>query len=715
MTDRKPTTCMRCAVGCGYRQRDTDGGPKFVDVRGDDDHPTNRGQTCNRGVRETVDPTGERLTEPLIRRGGTLQPTDWDTAIGTVAVRIIEALRKGNDNVAVLGSGQQTNEAAYALGKLARGGFGTRHYDANTTLCMASAVQAYMQAFGSDAPPPTYEDVPEAQTHVIWGANPKIAHPVLYRWIAESAAADGELIVVDPVESETAADADRHVRPEPGTDLALARAVLAQVVDSGAVNRRFVERHTEGFEAMVGSLPAIEVAAETAGVSVDRVAELAAAFDAQTLVYWGMGVNQSVQGTGTARSLIDCCLATGNLGPGSGPFSLTGQANSMGNRVCASKSSWPGYRPFDDADHRKAIANAWGVPLSRFPDDSGPGFVRIIDAIARDNVDVCWTVATNPVAGMPDAGHVRSALEDAFLVAQDAFRSDTVELADVVLPAATWGESEGTVMNMERRVSRVTAVREPPGCVRQDVDIIGAVADRVVPELFGSARLDPESLFDELRALTRGTTADLSGISYPRLADELAVRWPSSTATDQAGYRYYDGDAGETKTRGEADDSWSFHTDSGRAQFSNASHEGVPEPIDEEYPLTLTTGRRPDAYNTGVRNRGEPGETDAAIAARIHPETIADYLRAFDRGETVIESRRSAVAVGVEPDGDVPPGLVWLPVHNPAANELTLSAADPDSAEPNLKQCAVTLTAPDRTGADRARDTGRANRTESYS
>ncbi|MBP1922758.1 assimilatory nitrate reductase catalytic subunit [Halorubrum alkaliphilum] len=715
MTDRKPTTCMRCAVGCGYRQRTPDDGPGFVDVRGDDDHPTNRGRTCSRGVSETVDPGGERLTEPLIRRGGTLRPTDWDTALGTIAMRIIEALRESNDNVAVLGSGQQTNEAAYALGKLARGGFGTRHYDANTTLCMASAVRAYVQAFGSDAPPPTYEDVPKAQTHVIWGANPKIAHPVLYRWIAESAAEDdGELIVVDPVESETAADADLHVRPEPGTDLALARAVLASVVDSDSVDRRFVERHTEGFEAMVGSLPAIEVAAETAGVSVERVAELAAAFDARTIVYWGMGVNQSVQGTGTARSLIDCCLATGNLGPGSGPFSLTGQANSMGNRVCASKSSWPGYRSFEDPAHRKAIANAWGVPLSRLPDDSGPGFVRIIDAIARDNVDVCWTVATNPVAGMPDAGHVTAALDDTFLVAQDAFRSDTVELADVVLPAATWGESEGTVMNMERRVSRVSAVRDPPEGVRQDVDVIAAVADRVVPELFESTRPDPESLFDEVAALTRGTTADVSGISYDRLSEELAVRWPAPEETDQGGYRYYDGDE-ENATGGGIDsgDAWSFRTDSGRARFSNASHEGVPEPIDEQYPLTLTTGRRPDAYNTGVRTRTDAGD-EGATTARIHPETIADYLRAFDRGETVIESRRAAVAVAVEPDGNVPPGLVWLPVHNPAANELTLSAADPDSAEPNLKQCAVGLSAPDRTDADLATGSQRAGGTGSY-
>ncbi|WP_418285198.1 assimilatory nitrate reductase NasA [Halorubrum sp. DTA46] len=716
MSDRNPTTCMRCAVGCGYRQRGTDDGRGNVDVRGDEAHPTNRGATCSRGVRETVDPGGTRVTEPLIRRGGELRPTDWDTVLGTVSVRLIEALRNGNDNVAVLGSGQQTNEAAYALGKLARGGFGTRYYDANTTLCMASAVQAYTQAFGSDAPPPTYDDVPDADTHVVWGANPKIAHPVLYRWIAESAADDAdELIVVDPVESETAADADLHVRPEPGTDLALARATLAQIVDDGAVDREFIDRHTDGFEEMVGSLPSVNIAAETAGVSIETVERLAAAVTKQTLVYWGMGVNQSVQGTGTARSLIDLCLATGNLGPGSGPFSLTGQANSMGNRVCASKSSWPGYRPFDDATHRKAMANAWGVPLSRLPDSSGPGFVRIIDELARDNIDVCWTVATNPVAGMPDASHVKRALDDTFLIVQDAFHSDTVELADVVLPAATWGESEGTVMNMERRVSRVTAAREPPGSVRQDADIIGAIADRVVPDLFGSVRLDPEALFDEVAALTRHTTADFSGISYERLSDELAVRWPAPDAETEGGYRYYEPRDGDTASGEASGESWSFHTDSGRAQFSNASHEGVPEPIDEAYPLTLTTGRRPDAYNTGVRTRTEASDGSSATAARIHPETVADNLQAFDRGRVVIESRRSAVAVDAIPDADIPPGLVWLPIHNPAANELTLSAADPESAEPNFKQCAICLSAPDDGQPDITGSSKRSNGTESYS
>jgi len=685
MSDRTPTTCMRCAVGCGYLQGAADGDEGVVDVTGNPDHPTNGGLKCQRGVRETVDPDGERLTEPLIRRGGSLQPTDWDTALGVVTARLVEALRESPDNVAVLGSGQQTNEAAYALGKVARGAFGTRYYDANTTLCMASAVAAYYQSFGSDAPPPTYDDIPLADTHVVWGANPAVAHPVLYRWIANSAA-DGDLIVVDPIETRTAADADVHIAPEPGTDLALARAVLAAIVEAGGVDEAFVEAHTDGFDDLVESLPSVEEAAGTAGVPVERVREVAAALDASALVYWGMGVNQSIQGTGTARALIDLCLATGNVGPGSGPFSLTGQANSMGNRVCASKSSWPGHREFGDSTNRQAVADLWGVPRNRLPMSPGPGFVRIVDELARDNVDVCWAVATNPVAGMPDAGHVRDALEDAFLVVQDAFRSDTVDCADVVLPAATWGESEGTATNMERRVSRVTAAVEPPERVRQDVDIIAEIGNRVQPGLFDAPPVDPASVFDEIRELTAGTNADLSGITYDRLDAELAVRWPAPDAESEGGYRYHD------------DGAWAFHTDSGRAQFSVAAHSRVPEPLDDEYPLTLTTGRTDAVYNTGVRTRD--GDDEGVPTARMHPETIAEHLTAFDRGRTVVESRRAGVAVAVAPSDGVPPGVIWLPIHNAAANELTLSAVDPDSAEPNLKQCAVALRAPERAPTD---------------
>ena len=697
MSDWVPTTCMRCAVGCGHTHRGVDLGYGVDIGRGDTAHPTNRGQACSRGIEETAEPGGDWLTRPLVRREGELVPTTWDVALGEVATRMRAAVAEDRDSVGVLGSGQQTIEAAYALGKVARGGIGTRYYDANTTLCMASAVTAYYDAFGSDAPPPTYEDVPVAESHVVWGANPAVAHPVLFRWIhasangrGESETEDGTLVVVDPVETRSAQAADVHVAPDPGTDLALARGVLARALERDTVDHEFVDAHTEGFGTLVETLPDSESAAATAGVTLADLDTLVDALDDPTLLYWGMGVNQSAQGTDTCGALIDLCLATGNLGEGRGPFSLTGQANSMGTRVCSSKGTWPGHRDFADPDHRALVAETWGVPVERLPDDPGPGPVGIVDALAEGDAEACWTVATNPVAGMPDASHVRETLADTFLVAQDAFHTETTDLADVVLPAATWGESEGTVTNMERTISRVRAATDTPSKIHQDIDIIAAIGRRLEADLFDRPPVDPEDVFEEFVALTEDTPADCSGLSYDRLDAELAVRWPAPDAETAGGYRYHDpSDESSDDTTG---DDWTFPTPSGRARFSTRTHDGLAEPTDEEYPLTLTTGRRPDAYNTGVRTRD--GDGDVPVA-RVHPETVIDYIETLERGRTVVRSRRGAVTVQLQPDDGVPPGLVWLAIHHPATNALTLPEVDPQSDEPNFKQCAVDLVAPE--------------------
>ncbi|GAA0725144.1 assimilatory nitrate reductase catalytic subunit [Halorubrum trapanicum] len=702
MNDPVPTTCMRCAVGCGHLTGRVDSGYGIDGVRGDVAHPTNRGLACSRGIDETQNPDGEWLTRPHVRQEGELRRTTWDVALSRIVDEFSDALDRNRDGLAVLGSGQQTNEAAYALGKLARGGFGTRHYDANTTLCMASAVTAYNDAFGSDAPPPTYDDVEDATTHVVWGANPAVAHPVLFRWIVESAT-DGEsrLIVVDPVETKTAKAGDRHVAPEPGTDLALARAVLARVIERGEVDEAFVEEATTGFGALRAELPDPESAAATAGVSLATVEALVDALRDPTLVYWGMGVNQSAQGTDTAGALIDLCLATGNMGPGSGPFSLTGQANSMGTRVCSSKGSWPGMRSFEDPAERRTIAEAWGVPVERLPDDPGPGPVGICEAIGDGPVEALWAVATNPAAGLPDASAARERLRETFLVVQDAFHTDTTELADVVLPAATWGESDGTAMNMERRISRVRPASDLAPAVRTDLDIITSIGEALVPGLFPAT--EPEAVFDEFAALTAGTDADCSGVSYDRLREERAVRWPAPSAKSAGGYRYHD------------DGDWSFRTPSGRARFSTGTHAGVPEPTDESYPLTLTTGRESDGYNTGIRSRD--GDAASAVVARVNPDTVerlngeaesAGEASPADEGEAgeaetgekaaiaadetaCLTSRRGSIPVRVTVDTAVPAGTVWLPIHRGATNELTLPVTDPRSDEPNYKQCAVAL------------------------
>jgi assimilatory nitrate reductase catalytic subunit len=687
---------MRCAVGCGLLQHSGDSTPGVDTVQGDPDHPVSRGVACQRGIRETADPGGARLTRPLVRTDGDLVAVPWGTALEVAAEGLREALTESPGAVGVIGSGQQTTEAAYALGKLARGGFGTRNYDANTTLCMASAVTAYFDAFGSDAPPPTYDDIPVADSHIIWGANPAVAHPVMFRWIRESAADDGSLIVVDPVATETAEVADRHVALRPGSDLTLARAILARIVERGAVDEAFVAEATRGFDALSDRLPDAAAAAAAAGVDLGTVDAFVDAFERPTLLYWGMGVNQHVDGTATAGALIDLCLATGTMGPGSGPFSLTGQANSMGARVCSSTGSWPGHREFTDPTARTTVADAWGVPVDRLPDDPGPGPVGILESVG-EGVKAIWTVATNPVAGAPDATSAADALDEAFLVVQDAFRSETVAHADVVLPAATWGEASGTAMNMERTVSRIRPVTDPPPGARSDLDIIAAIAEAVVPDLalFDGPPCDPQGQFRELADLTAGTAADCSGLSYPRLDAETAVRWPAPTADAAGGYRYYNGPADTAASSDPVDDEWSFPTPSGAARFSTVVDGRTAEPTDDAYPLTLTTARSADAYNTGVRTReGSP----APPVARLAPETLAatglldgpDSVLGGDGGEVVrIVSRRGDLRVRIEPDPAVPAGMVWLPIHHPRTNELTTPARDPRSYEPNFKQCAV--------------------------
>jgi len=696
---------MRCAVGCGHLHRGADVGNGIDVARGDAAHPVNQGLACQRGIRESQDPDGEWLNRPMVRRQGELVPTTWDVALSE-ALNGFRAV--ADESIAVLGSGQQTNEAAYALGKLARGGFGTRYYDANTTLCMASAVTAYYETFGSDAPPCSYDDIPAAEAHVVWGANPSVAHPVMFRWIRQAANEDGvDLLVVDPVESETAKDADRHVAPDPGTDMALARAVMARLVETDRIDEAFVAGHTEGFDELVDGLPSAAEAATEAGVAMEAVDVLADAFDQRALCYWGMGVNQHVQGTDINRALIDLTLATGNLRPGGGPFSLTGQANSMGTRICSCKGSWPGHRDFEDPGERRLVAEEWEVPVDRLPPDPGPGPVGIADAMGAKgsdaDVQAVWTVATNPVAGMPDAGPVRERLESTFLVAQDAFHTETTAVADVVLPAATWGESDGTAINMERTVSRVRAATGTPSGVWSDLRIIATIGARLFPGLFDDPDPDPEMLFDEFAGLTAGTVADCSGIDYDRLERETAVRWPAPDAETSVAYRYHEtaehGEGTETDEAAtvEADadaETWQFPTPSGKARFSSAHGVEQAEPTDESYPLTLTTAREADGYNTGVRTRNV--RDPETLTARVNPETMAG--EGLTAGETAsLASRRGSVAVEIEPDPAVPTGMVWTSIHHPDTNRLTVDTVDPRSKEPNLKQCAVRLLP---TGAD---------------
>ncbi len=678
MTHPQPTTHNQYVAERGRLQTSPDDDGHLVQISRDSESLPTGESDHQRRISNPPNPGAERLTQPLIRRGSSLSPTSWDTALGIVTARLVEALSKSADNVAVLGSGRQTTEAAYALGKVARGAFGTRHYDANTTLSSASTAAAYRQAFGCDGPPLTYDDIPRADTHVVWGANPALEYPGIHSAIQKSATeCSGKLIVIDPIETESATNADLHIRPKLGTDLALARAVLADLVGSGSIDERFVDAHTDGYTEMLESLPSRGDSARRAGVSPDRVHELTEALTAETIIYGGLGITQSDQPTQTARAVIDLCLATKNVGPHSGPLFLAGYPNALGLRTCASIDTWPGERVFEDPLTRRTMADAWDVNLDQIPDSSGPGYIGIIDAIARENLDVCWAVRANPLAEVPGSCYVESALEETFLISQAAFRSETTDCADVVLPTASWRESVGTVMNMDRCVSRVTASADPPGKARQGIDLIAAIGNRISTGLFDSPPLDSAAVFDELRDLTTGTKADLSGISYNRLDSAQPVRWPARGINDEGNSRYH------------GDGNWVFDTDTSRAQFSTGTHSRRPEPVDEEYPLTATLGRTAADY--GGSREGHPDPDAELPTARMNPETVAQHLDMIDRGRTVISSRRSAVTVSISPTDSVPPGVIWLPTHRGTINDLTLRTVDLNAGEPNLMHCAVRL------------------------
>ena len=681
------TTCGYCSVGCGMLVGVRDG--RAVTVRGDPDHPVNRGRLCPKGLseHETLAAPG-RLTRPLVRREGAFVPVDWDTALDAVVGGFGALLdRHGPEAVAILSTGQAVTEELYALGKLARLGMGLAHYDGNTTLCMASAVSGYKLSFGSDGPPGAYSDLEDADCILLVGANIADNHPLLAPRVLENGRAT--VIVVDPRVTKTAAMADLHLPIRPRTDITLINGILRVLVDENLIDHDYVADHTEGWDELVVHLddyPLERVAAEC-GVPVADIRAAALAFGRaeRGFVAWTMGVNHSVQGSETAALLNTLCLVTGNVGrPGAAPFSITGQCNAMGSRETSFTSSMPGYRPFEDPDARRELAALWGVDEARLPRDRGRAYPDIINGIVNGRIKGLWVVATNPVVSYPN----REVLELAFskldlLVVQDGFETPTTARADVVLPAAIWGEKEGTFTNSERRVSRVRRAVEPPGEARSDFDIVLAVAEKwgCREELF-SGWTEPKDAFDEWRRVSASRLCDYSGITYDRIDVHGGVQWPCPKGADPAG-------AGEARLYTDGN----FPTPSGRARLHRVHALPFSEQPRDRYPLVLNTGRTVEHWHTRTKTGRVP------ILQHLAPEAWlelnpADAARAGIRsgeGARVVSQRGTIEHIPVRVTAIVREGEVFIPFHfdEMCANRLTLDEFDPISREPNYKQCAV--------------------------
>lgn len=712
MRQTTASTCCYCGVGCGVLIEHD--GQEILNVVGDPSHPANFGKLCSKG--STLHLTGDldaRALYPELRLGKQLARTrtDWDSALEHAANVFADTIAEhGPDSVAFYISGQLLTEDYYAFNKLARALVGTNNIDSNSRLCMSSAVVGYKRSLGADAPPCSYEDIEQSDCVLIVGSNMAYAHPVLFRRLEEAKAKRPEMkvIVVDPRRTDTCELADLHLAILPGTDVALFHGILHILLEAGRIDQDFIDAHTEGLDELKqlarGYNPTTTAA--LCGISIEdlqtcarligepRASESAVALDRsgapRFLSLWCMGVNQSTAGSAKNSALINLHLATGQIGkPGAGPFSLTGQPNAMGGRETGSLSNLlPGHRDAGNAEHRAEVAAYWGV--EQLPATPGLSAIELFDAVRSGKIKALWIACTNPAQSMPDQQKIHEALAICpFVVVQEAFfTTETCRYADLLLPAASWGEKEGTVTNSERRVSHVRRAIPAPGEARADWSITCDFARRLErhlrpgrPSLFTFDA--PTALFDEYKMLTGDRDLDLSGLSHA-LIDQLGPQqWPFPAGSQSGTTRLYGNGV--------------FPTESGRARFLAEPYQAPKEQRETRFPLTLNTGRLRDHWH-GMSRTGTAARLFGHVKEAVLSMNADDMrCRGLLDGELVrINSRRGSLLLPVQKDDGLRIGQAFMPMHwgdrflkGLGVNVLTLPAFDPLSKQPELKHAGI--------------------------
>lgn len=674
-----PTTCGYCSVGCGMFLGVKDG--RAVSVRGDPDHPVNEGVLCPKGLSEhhAIHAEGRALY-PLLKVKGKLKRVPWDAALDTLVDRFVRIQRNhGPQSMGVLSTGQLVTEEFYTLGKLIQLGFKTTNYDGNTTLCMSSAVSGYKRSFGSDGPPGAYQDLEVADVVFLIGANIADNHPILWEHLKKNK--NRTLIVADPRLSKTAMMADVYLPLQPHTDIALINGLMHLTIRNGRIDPDYIREHTTGFQELATHLKKYtpEFVSKTTGLSTDLLEKTALLYGNAKAVFtgWTMGVNHSTQGTETVNAINTLSLITGNIGrPGASPFSITGQCNAMGTREAGFTSSLPGYRKFEEASHREELARLWGVSVNEIPQKRGWAYPDIVEGIIKGVIKGLWVIGTNPFVSYPNQELLHDAISRLeFLVVQDGFHpTPTTEVADLVLPAAIWGEKEGTFTNSERRVSKVNKAVAPPGEAKTDFKIFLEVAKRLgcYEKLFSNWQT-PKDAYDEWRLVSRGRLCDYWDITYEKLEHERGMQW--------GGARLYSDGV--------------FQTADGKAKLWAIECHEMPEKPSPGFPFILNTGRTVEHWHT----RTKTGRIE--VLEKMSPEAWVEInpadarrLRLQQHEAVRVLSQRGRInKVHVRITGIVQPGHLFIPFHyiEACANNLTVAEFDPISREPNYKQCAVRI------------------------
>ncbi len=661
-------------------------------IAGNSGFPVNKGALCIKGwtAAETLNHP-ERLLSPLMRdTDGCLAPVSWDTAM-TRTVSEFKRIQEdyGADAVGVFGGGSLTNEKSYLMGKFARVALRTANIDYNGRFCMSSAASASIKAFGIDRGLPfPVKDIAGAEAILLVGSNASETMPPIMQYFEAQRANGGRLIVADPRLTTTAQRADLHLRLTPGSDAALANGILHILVRDGLIDVDYIEAHTEGFASVRATVSTYwpERVERITGVSEANLIQAARMLgEARTaIVLTARGAEQQAQGVNNTLSFINIALALGLLRkPNSGYGCLTGQGNGQGGREHGQKADQlPGYRKIDDPAAREHVASVWGIDPDALP---APGLsaYELLDSLGQEGgVRSLLVLGSNVVVSAPNAVHVERRLRSLdFLVVSDFFLSETAELADVVLPSAQWAEEEGTMTNLEGRVTMRKQAFEPPPDVRDDMRVICELAERLGKGEYFSYK-SAEEVFKELGRASAGGPADYSGISYAKIEANDGVFWPCPDEEHAGTPRMF--------TQG-------FATANGKAQFHAVQHQQPADPPDSTFPLYLTTGRLMAQYQSGTQTRRVEELVGMAPEAmvEVHPTTARLY-GLLNGGRSRISTRRGDAEFKVKVTANIREDTLFVPFHwggIRAANRLTSAALDPTSRIPEFKVCGAMIEA----------------------
>lgn len=689
------SVCGFCSTGCSLTVH-LDRTGQAINLTPDANYPVNLGMACPKGW-EALTPLGatDRGRTPLLRNqdNGQMEAVSWTTALDTFVNRFKDVQsRHGRHAVAVLSTGQITTEEMALLGAVTKFGMGLLHLDSNTRQCMATSHVAYRQSFGFDAPPYTYADFEESDALVFIGSNPCIAHPIMWQRVMRNPH-NPEIVVIDPRVTETAMAATLHVPLRPKSDLVLLYGIARGLLDRGAVDRAFVEAHTTRFGEFCEFLkdyPRERIVRDTAlpASILDRLIEIIATRK-RVSFWWTMGVNQGHESTRTAQAIINLALMTGNIGrPGTGANSITGQCNAMGSRLFGNASSLLGGYDFASPRDRSHVASILGISPESIPAEKSLAYDEIIDGIDQGAIRGLWVIATNTAHSWINQSRF-AALRDKldFLVVQDMYpTTETARLADLVLPAAGWGEKDGVLINSERRLGVINKVSRAPGDALSDFSIFKLVAEHWGCGKMFAPWTHPEAAFGILQELSRGQPCDFSGIEgYAHIETAGGIQWPYAKESEV--------DAAQLRERRLFSDG-RFFTPDHRAVFHFENPRPMPEQPDDEYPFLLLTGRGSSSqWHTGSRtDKSEVLRRLAptALYVELHPAD-ASRLNLENNDRVTVRSRRGAATAFVVVTPNVQSGQIFMPMHFAQVNRLTFPSFDPYSRQPSYKACAVRI------------------------